>query len=73
MALEEPSRIGLEINISHCVKALQVQHIYSDQDDALALQAKEYYIFGKNYIVTPVDKYNGLSQVYCIKPEGRIH
>ena len=23
--------------------------------------------------MTPQDMYNGLSQVYCIKPEGRIH
>ena len=27
----------------------------------------------KNYYLTPLDMYNGLSQVYCIKPEGRIH
>ena len=26
-----------------------------------------------NYNQTPLDMYNGLSQVYCIKPEGRIH
>ena len=23
--------------------------------------------------MTPLDMYNGLSQVYCIKPNGRIH
>ena len=23
--------------------------------------------------MTPLDKYNELSQVYCIKPEGKIH
>ena len=27
----------------------------------------------KNYNLTPLDMYHGLSQVYCIKPEGRIH
>ena len=26
-----------------------------------------------NNNLTPLDMYNGLSQVYCIKPEGRIH
>ena len=25
-----------------------------------------------NYILTPLDMYNGLSQVYCIKPEESI-
>ena len=27
----------------------------------------------ENYNLTPLDMYNGLSQVYRIKPEGRIH
>ena len=27
----------------------------------------------EDYKLTPLDMYNGLSQVYCIKPEGRIH
>ena len=27
-------------------------------------------IFLENYNWTPLDIYNGLSQVYCIKPEG---
>ena len=27
----------------------------------------------KKYNLTPLDMYNGLSQVYCIKQEGRIH
>ena len=30
-------------------------------------------IYFENYNFTPLDMYNGLSQVYCIKPEGRIH
>ena len=30
-------------------------------------------IFFFNYNQTPLDMYNGLFQVYCIKPEGRIH
>ena len=27
----------------------------------------------ENYYLPSLDIYNGLSQVYCIKPEGRIH
>ena len=27
----------------------------------------------KKYNLTYLDMYNGLSQVYCIKPVGRIH
>ena len=30
-------------------------------------------IFFENYNLTPLDMYNGLSQVYCNKQEGRIH
>ena len=29
--------------------------------------------FFLNYNLTPLDMYNGISQVYCIKPERRIH
>ena len=36
------------------------------------LQTKEY-ILCSNYNLTPFDMCNGLSQVYCINPEGRIH
>ena len=36
------------------------------------LQTKEYNIF-ENFNLTPLDLYNGLSQVYCIKAEGKIH
>ena len=31
------------------------------------------YVFFENYNPTPLDMYNGLSQVYCINPDGRIH
>ena len=27
----------------------------------------------ENYNLTPLDMYNGLSKVYCIKSKGRIH
>ena len=37
------------------------------------LQTKEHNIFFKKYNLTPLDMYNGLSQAYCIKPDGRIH
>ena len=30
-------------------------------------------IFFENYNLTPLEMYNGLSQIYRIKPEGRIH
>ena len=33
---------------------------------------REQYFF-ENYKRTTLDMYNGLSQVYCIKPEERIH
>ena len=35
-------------------------------------QTKNTIVFEK-YNLTPLYMYNGLSQVYCIKPEGRIH
>ena len=34
---------------------------------------KKIQYFLENYNLTPLDMYNELSQVYCIKPEGRIH
>ena len=46
----------------------QGQHCKGKKD----LQIKEYNFF-LNYNLTPLDMYNGLSQVYSIKPEGRIH
>ena len=30
-------------------------------------------LFFLNYNQTSIDVYKGLSQIYCIKPEGRIH
>ena len=30
-------------------------------------------IYFESYNLTPLDKYNELSQAYCIKLEGRIH
>ena len=30
-------------------------------------------LFCENYNLTPLDMYNGLTEAYCIKPEGRIH
>ena len=31
----------------------------------------QYYF--EDYIMASLDMYNGLSQVYCIKPEGIVH
>ena len=36
------------------------------------LHTKIYYLF-LNYNLTPLVMYNGLPEVYCIKPDGRIH
>ena len=36
------------------------------------LQTKKNTTF-KNYSLTPQGMYSGLSKVYCIKPEGKIH
>ena len=35
------------------------------------LQRKKYFIWNDN--LWPFDVYNGPSQVYCFKPEGKIH
>ena len=35
-------------------------------------QTKRIQYFFLNYNLTPLDMYNGLSQVYCLKPVGRI-
>ena len=35
-------------------------------------QKKKYTTF-KNYNLTPQGMYSGLSKVYCIEPEGKIH
>ena len=35
-------------------------------------QKIQYIVFFYNYNLTPLDMYTGLSQVDCIKPEGRI-
>ena len=37
------------------------------------LQTIIYSIFLKKFNLTAVDMYNRLSQVYCIKQEGRLH
>ena len=37
------------------------------------LQTKVKEFLFENYNLTPLEVYNGLSQVYCIKPERRIH
>ena len=37
------------------------------------LQKNDTILFFLNYNLTPLDMYHGLSQVYCIEPDGRIH
>ena len=46
--------------------------VYTDCKGKQDLLTKENNFLG-NYNLTPLDMYNGLSQVYCIRPEGRIH
>ena len=48
---------------------IRVHTVYKDKN---AFQTKNT-IFFENYNLTPLDMYNGLSQVCCIKLEGRIH
>ena len=45
-------------------------NVDSDQLASLDLQCFQKSI---KYNLTHLDMYNALSQVYCIKPEGRIH
>ena len=45
------------------LNCLQVKKIFRQENTMLFL----------NYNLTPIDVYNGLSQVNCIKPEGITH
>ena len=49
------------------VYSLLKAYLFREKD----LQTKIQYIL-LNYNLTPLDMYNGLSFVYCIKREGRI-
>ena len=41
--------------------------------EKVKISLDERILFFLNHNLTPLDMYNGLSQVNCIKPEGRIH
>ena len=43
-----------------------------DTDEIVMVRKIFRQIFENNNLIT-LDMYNGLSQVYCIKPEGIIH
>ena len=47
----------------HFLKTFKVKKIFRQKNA----------IFYLNYNLTPLDMYNAISQVYCIKPEERIH
>ena len=51
-----------------CSRMLHFIRVYTVCEGKKDLQTKEYTIF-ENYNLTPLDMYNGLSHVYCIKPE----
>ena len=53
-----------------CSTMLHFIRVYTVCIHKKDLQTKIQY-FLKNYNLTPPDMYNGLSQVYCIKPEGK--
>ena len=54
-----------------CSKMLHFIRVYTVCKGKKDLQTKKYILF--NFNLTPLDIYNGLSQVNCFKPEGRIH
>ena len=45
-------------------------HCYGQKD--LQIKNTSFFFF-LNYNWTPLDMYNGLSQIYFINPDGRIH
>ena len=70
---ETPKQVLLQ-TLKTLMKCLIMWHfirVYSVFKVKLSSDKK--YILTKNYNLTPPDMYNGLSQVYCIKPEGKTH
>ena len=63
---ETPKRVLLQTVKTQmkCSKMLHFTRVYTVCKGKKDLQTKEY----NN--LTPLDMYNGLSQAYCIKPEG---
>ena len=64
------------VNIYKCMFGIIGGKNKNSQNIRLRLSVKVKFIFTKkypiifeNYNVTPLDIYNGLSQVYCIKPD----
>ena len=52
----------------------EMQHNVSFHQGLHGLEGKiDLQTMFENYSLTPLDMYNGLSQVYCINPEGIIH
>ena len=55
---------------TECSNFIRIYTVFKGKKDLLT---KEYHISFEKYNLAHLDIYNGLSQVYCIKPEGRIH
>ena len=53
---------------THMKCSIRVHTVCNGKND---IQRKK--IFFENDNLTPLDMYNGLSQVYYIKPEGKTH
>ena len=51
----------------------EMQHFAAFQQGLYCLLGKKDLQTFKNYKLTPQGMYSGLSKVYCIKPEGKIH
>ena len=56
-----------------CSIMLHFIRVYTVCKGMKNLQTKQCNMFNENYNLTPLDMYNGLSHVYCIKQEGIIH
>ena len=69
---ETPKRVHLRTvkTLIKCSIILHFIRVYTVKVKKIFRQKNT--IFKKIYNLTPLDRYNGLSQVYCIKPE-RIH
>ena len=72
---ETPKRVLLQTVMTQmkCSIMLHFIRVYAVCKGKKDLQTKQYNISFLNYNLTSLDMYNGLSQLYCIKKEGRIH
>ena len=68
--LETPKQVLLQtVKCSIMLHFIRVYTVCKGEKDNQTIKT----IFFENYNLTPLDMYNGLLQVYCIKQEGIIH